>query len=248
MLGVGLSPISLRQAVLEIMRWVERGERRYVCLATVHGVMECRRNPGLRAIYNASGLTTSDGMPLVWLLRAGGHRNASRVYGPDLMLELCSSTGAPPLRHFFYGGAPQVAEQLVVRLKQRFGHLQVAGTYSPPFRQLSAEEDAQIVDRINQSGADLVWVGIGTPKQEHWMADHHGRIEAGAMIGVGAAFDFLSGNKAQAPGWVRRSGFEWLFRLLHEPRRLWRRYLILNPLFLLLVAAQLAGLRKFELK
>jgi len=213
----------------------------------VHTVMECQRDPALKRIHNRSGMTTPDGMPLVWLSRLHGHRHVSRVYGPDLLIAVCQESIRAGYRHFFYGGAEGVPEALAAALLRRFPGLVVAGTYSPPFRPLTPEEDEQIVAMINRARPDIVWVGLGAPKQEYWMAEHVGRLEAPVMVGVGAAFDFHSGRKKQAPRWMQRSGLEWLFRLLTEPRRLWRRYLINNPLFLWLVALQLLGLRRYPL-
>jgi len=238
-LGVGVSAVDLQQAVDIIEGWIERGERRYTCVTGVHGIMESQRDERLRHIHNAAGLVTPDGMPLVWLCRLGGMRCVERVYGPDLLLAYCARTHAAGRRHFFYGGAPGVAEALAARLQQRFPGLCVAGTYSPPFRPLTPAEDEAVVRRIDAAAADIVWVGLSTPKQERWMHAHVGRLAAPALIGVGAAFDFVSGRKRQAPRWMQRSGLEWSFRLASEPRRLWRRYLVTNSLFIWGAAKQL---------
>jgi len=247
-LGVGVSAINMAMALEIIEGWIARREHHYVCVTGVHGVMESQRDRRLRRIHNQAGLVTPDGMPLVWLSRLKGHRHVARVYGPDLMLTLCERSVARGYRHFFYGGAEGVPEQLVANLRRRFPGLQVVGIYSPPFRPLTPEEDEQVVQMINQAAPDIVWVGLSTPKQERWMATHIGRVKAPVLIGVGAAFDFLAGRKRQAPRWMQRSGLEWLFRLLTEPRRLWRRYLINNPLFVLLVLAQALGLRRYSLE
>jgi N-acetylglucosaminyldiphosphoundecaprenol N-acetyl-beta-D-mannosaminyltransferase len=209
--------------------------------------MECRRDLGLRRVFNASGLTTPDGMGIVWLLRLLGHSQVRRVYGPDLLLATCELSLRRGYRHFFYGGAPGVAQELSARLAKRFPGLRVAGHYTPPFHELSAEEDREVVATINAAAADIVWVGISTPKQERWMSAHVGRVTAPVLIGVGAAFDFLSGRKRQAPRWIQRSGLEWLFRLLSEPRRLWRRY-IQYPWFVALVLAQALRLKRYPLE
>jgi N-acetylglucosaminyldiphosphoundecaprenol N-acetyl-beta-D-mannosaminyltransferase len=230
-LGVGISAIDMARAVAEITRWIEDGERHYVCVTGVHGVMEARRDPELRRIHNASGLTTPDGMPMVWAGRRAGVPEMHRVYGPDLMLEVCAVAAERGWSSFFYGGGDGVPELLAERLTDRFPGLRVAGTWSPPFRQLTPEEDEAVVERINRSGADLVWVGLSTPKQERWMAAHVRRLDAKALLGVGAAFDIHAGLLAQAPAWMQRSGLEWLYRLGREPRRLWRRYLRNNPRF-----------------
>ena len=247
-LGVGVSAVNMAITLETIEDWIARREPHYVCVTGVHGVMESQRDPEVRRIHNASGLTTPDGMPLVWLSRLKGHRHVERVYGPDLMVALCERLAERQYRHFFYGGARGVPEQLAANLRRRFPGLQVVGTYSPPFRSLTPEEDEQVVQMINRAAPDIVWVGLSTPKQERWMAAHIGRVKAPVLIGVGAAFDFLAGRKKQAPRWMQRSGLEWLFRLLTEPRRLWRRYLVNNPLFVLLVLAQALGLRRYSLE
>jgi len=242
-LGVGVSAVDMAQAVAEIRRWVEEGERRYVCVTGVHGVMESQRDPELRRIHNASGLTTPDGMPMVWAGRRAGAGHMARVYGPDLMLELCALSVERGWSSFFYGGAPGVPERLAERLAARFPGLRVAGCLSPPFRPLTPQEDEEVVRRIDASGADLVWVGLSTPKQERWMAAHVGRLRAPVLLGVGAAFDIHAGLLPQAPRWMQRSGLEWLYRLAREPRRLWRRYLGNNPRFLLAIVRRPPMLR-----
>ena len=242
-LGVGVSAITMADAVDTIAGWIASRERHYVCITGVHGVMESRRDPALRAIHNAAGLVTPDGMPLVWLGRARGHRRIERVYGPDLMLALCEWSVARGVRHYFYGGAETVADRLAARLQQRYPGLLVAGTYSPPFRPLSADDDDAIVRQINATEPDIVWVGLSTPKQERWMHAHCGRVTAPALIGVGAAFDFHAGLKRQAPRWMQRSGLEWSFRLATEPRRLWKRYLVNNPWFVWEVLRESVGVR-----
>lgn len=244
-LGIGISAVNLHQAVAEIERWIEAGERRYVNVCTVHTVMECHQESRLRQIVNSSGLSTPDGMPLVWLSWLSGQRHVDRVYGPDLMLALCERSATTGARHYFYGGAPGVADRLVTRLRDRFPGLAVAGTHSPPFRDADVDEDAAVLDAINASRADIVWVGLGTPKQDYWVSRHRSRLIAPALIAVGAAFDFHAGLIRQAPRWIQRSGLEWLFRLAQEPRRLAYRYLVYNPLFVMRVALQLTGLRAY---
>ncbi len=246
-LGVGVSAINMDIALNLIDLWIARREPHYVCVTPVHSIMECQRDPELRRIYNNSGMTTPDGMPLVWLSRLFGYYYVDRVYGPDLMLALCERSVTKGYRHFFYGGAEGVPDQLAANLQRRFPGLIITATYSPPFRALTPEEDEQIVNMINDANPDIVWVGLGSPKQERWMAAHIGRIKAPVLIGVGAAFDFLSGRKRQAPRWMQRAGLEWLFRLLSEPRRLWRRYLINNPIFIALVLLQIMGVRRYDL-
>jgi N-acetylglucosaminyldiphosphoundecaprenol N-acetyl-beta-D-mannosaminyltransferase len=240
-LGVGVSAIDTDIAVSTIDGWICRGESRYVCVTGVHGVMESWRDEDLRRIHNSAGLVTPDGMPLVWLSRLLGFRHVEQVCGRDLMLAVCERSAAQGYSQFFYGGAPGVAEKLAVRLRSRFPGLRVGGVYSPPFRALSHEEDRAMVDRINAAAPDIVWVGISTPKQERWMHEHRAALSAAVLIAAGAAFDFHAGLKRHAPRWMQKGGLEWLFRLALEPRRLWRRYLVNNPAFLLLVLLQLLG-------
>lgn len=245
-LGVGISAVNLPQAVEEIDRWIASRAAQYVTVCAVHTVMECQRDASLRRIVNASGLATPDGMPLVWLT-ALRHRHVSRVYGPDLMLAVCERSQATGSRHFFYGGAPGVADLLVRNLKTRYPGLVVAGTHAPPYRPPDTEEDREVLDRINAAAPDIIWVGLGTPKQDYWVARHRALLGAPVLIAVGAAFDFHTGLLPQAPRWIQQSGLEWLFRLVHEPRRLAFRYLVYNPWFVLKVALQSAGLRRYDL-
>ena len=240
-LGVGVSATNMEMALRTIEEWISRRECHYVCATGVHGVMESWRDDDLRRIHNAAGLVVADGAPLAWLSRIMGVRQADHVRGSDLMLKMCERSAKRGYRQFFYGGAPGVAEKLASRLHGQFPLLQVTGVCSPPFRSLSPEEDSAVVDCINSAKPDIVWVGISTPKQERWMSEHWRRLDAPVLIGVGAAFDFHAGLKKQAPYWMQKSGLEWLFRLLSEPRRLWRRYLINNPWFLWLVLLQLLG-------
>jgi N-acetylglucosaminyldiphosphoundecaprenol N-acetyl-beta-D-mannosaminyltransferase len=246
-LGVGVSAIDMTDAVRMIEEWIATGERHYVCVTGVHGVMESQRDATLRHIHNSAGLVTPDGMPLVWLTRSQGHRQVERVYGPDLMLACCDISISKGYRHFFYGGAEGVPELLSERLCRRFPGLRVTGCYSPPFGHLTLEEQNRIVDRINKANPDIVWVGLSTPKQERWMYQYRSKLAAAVLVGVGAAFDFHAGLKKQAPRWMQRSGLEWSFRLLTEPRRLWRRYLTNNPLFVMRVLLQAAGFARYEL-
>lgn len=230
-LGVEVSAIRMADALEVIDEWIRRGERQYVCVTGVHGVMESQRDASLRRIHNAAGLVTPDGMPLVWLCRRRGFSFVERVYGPDLMLACCKRSVSLQYRHFFYGGAPGVAERLAERLRARLPGLAIVGTYSPPFGPGSAKVRNAEVERINAARPHIVWVGLSTPKQERWMAESVGTLTASALIGVGAAFDFHAGVKRQAPRWVQRSGLEWAFRMMSEPRRLGPRYLTNNPLF-----------------
>lgn len=245
-LGVGVSRLTLAQTrdlVLGVRdRSAPRG--RYICVTTVHGLDEARADPAFRRILNSSWLTTPDGMPLVWL----GPPGVERVYGPDLLLAVCEAGRAVGLTHFFYGGNPGVAAELAAKLTARFPGLAVVGTHTPPFRPLEATEAAALRTEIARARPDVLWVGLGTPKQERWMSEFAPMLDAGVLIGVGAAFDFHSGRVRQAPRWMQRSGLEWFFRLCTEPRRLGPRYLKTNPLFLLRVFAQKCGLRRYPLE
>jgi N-acetylglucosaminyldiphosphoundecaprenol N-acetyl-beta-D-mannosaminyltransferase len=246
-LGVGVSPLNLRAAADTIEAWIRAGRRKYVCITGVHGVVESRRDPTIRAIHNAAGLVTPDGMPLVWLLRLAGHRDAGRVYGPDLMLLLLERSVSQGFTHFLYGATEETLAQLQTKLTMRFPGLRVAGRLAPPFRNLTPAEDREIVAAINAATPDFVWVGLSTPKQEIWMAEHRSQLNGKILLGVGAAFDFHAGRRQQAPSWMQRSGLEWLYRLCQEPRRLGPRYLYNNPRFILEVLAQRTGLREYSL-
>ena len=235
-LGVGISAVTMATAVAEISRWIEHKEQHYVCVTGVHGVMESQDDPELLAIHNRSGLTTPDGMPMVWAAHRAGVRQVERVYGPDLMLELSARAAEHGWGFYMFGGKPGVADQLGKRLAKRFPGLKVVGTASPPFHPWTENEDREMVERVNEAGPDVVWVGLSTPKQERWMASHLGHVRAPALIGVGAAFDIHAGLQPQAPRWMQRSGLEWSYRLAREPRRLWRRYLRNNPRFLVAIA------------
>ena len=245
-LGVGISAINMARALSTFDEWIQDGSKQYVCVTPAHAVMDCYRDPSLRSIFNASGLTTPDGMGIVWLLRLHGERDVSRVYGPDLMANVCKLSVEKRWRHFLYGGEPGVADCLKSKLEAQFEGIQIVGTYSPPFRPLHDAEEQDVIRTINAARPDLLWIGISSPKQERWMSQHLPLLNASVMVGVGAAFDFLSGCKPQAPRWMQGLGLEWLFRLATEPRRLWPRY-SQYPLFVFLVLAQFLGLRKYSL-
>jgi N-acetylglucosaminyldiphosphoundecaprenol N-acetyl-beta-D-mannosaminyltransferase len=248
LLGVGVSPTSYEECATLVRQWVD--DRRaspltapahYIVNLNVHSVTTAFFDPSVRAALNAATLATPDGMPLVWSLRSSGVKGQPRVYGPDLMLSLCEQSARLGHRIFLYGGRDdEILGALCSKLRERFPELIVAGTYSPPFRALTPEEDRSCVEQILSSGADIVFVGIGAPKQERWMQDHASRLPGIVMQGVGAAFDFHAGRVKQAPAWLQRAGLEWFFRLMMEPRRLWRRYL-LNPLFLILWGLEKLG-------
>ncbi len=237
-LGTKVDATSYPHAAATACEWAEREESRYVCVATVSQVMEGHDTPGFQEVMNGADLVTPDGMPLVWGLRLLGCKEATRVYGPDLTPIILERAAMEDLPVGFYGGSPRVLDRFAQVMKERFTKLRVAYAYSPPFRDLTLEEDQRIIQDINGSGARILFVGIGNPKQEFWMAAHRGQVQA-VMVGVGAAFDFLAGAKPQAPRWMMGVGLEWLFRLATEPRRLWKRYLKQNPRFIVLFALQL---------
>jgi N-acetylglucosaminyldiphosphoundecaprenol N-acetyl-beta-D-mannosaminyltransferase len=246
LLGVGVNSVNLESTITSLESKISGSERAYICLAPVHNLMACRADPKLRAIFNHSTLTVPDGMGTVWFLRALGHK-AGRVYGPDLMAAACRQGIPLKWRHFFLGGRQKVVERLASNLRADFPGLHVAGIFSPPFRKMDENEVNAMIRQINDGHADIVWVGLGSPKQEFWMAEFRDKLQAPVLIGVGAAFDFLAGAKPQAPKWMQRIGLEWFFRLLTEPRRLWRRYAS-YPLFVLLALAQILGLKSYPIE
>ena len=211
---------------------------RYICVTSVHGIIMAQDDPEVARILNEADIATPDGMPVVWALRSFGHRQQQRVYGPTLMFEICRGAARAGARIFLYGGRTETIAALSAKLSNEFPELLIAGTYCPPFRALTEAEDGQVCEQIVNSGADIVFVGISTPKQEKWMHDHRDYFPGVTMIGVGAAFDFHSGRTKQAPAWMQRNGLEWLFRLAMEPGRLWRRYLLITPRFIPLWAMQ----------
>jgi N-acetylglucosaminyldiphosphoundecaprenol N-acetyl-beta-D-mannosaminyltransferase len=234
---------SYAHAAHEILRWARQGEGRYVCVATVNNVIEARDDPDYHAVIEAADLVTPDGMPLVWGLRLLGVAGATRVYGPDLTPAVCALAAEQGVPVGFHGGTEDVLETLTERLQRRFPKLKIAYRSSPPFGPTTPEGERRTVEDLHRSGVRILFVGLGAPKQERWMAAHKHRVNA-VMLGVGAAFDFLAGRKRQAPRLVQRLGLEWLYRLVHEPRRLWRRYLYRNPRFVVLFAAQLLEERR----
>ena len=246
-LGVGISVLNLTSALDAIAAAVRDRRKGYICVTGVHGVMEAQDDPRFKEILNGAFLCTPDGMPMVWAGKLAGHSGMRRVYGPDLMLDVCAWSETSGARHFFYGGAEGVAGLLVQKLKEKFPGLQVVGTYTPPFRALNDAEVQALQAQIAAGRPDIFWVGLSTPKQEKFMAEFLPRLDCTLMFGVGAAFDFHSGRVSQAPRWMQRSGLEWLYRLCSEPRRLWRRYLRNNPLFLLKFLGQSLRLKRYPL-
>lgn len=247
-LGVGISVLNLNTALAAIADAVRERRKGYICVTGVHGVMEAQDDEAFKRILNGAFLCTPDGMPMVWAGRLAGHREMSRVYGPDLMLDVCAWSETSGAKHFFYGGADGVAELLARKLKAKFPKLGVAGTFTPPFRALNADEENNLREQIRAVQPDIFWVGLSTPKQEKFMAEFLPKLDATVMIGVGAAFDFHSGRVRQAPRWMQRGGLEWFYRLCSEPRRLAKRYFRNNPLFVLKFSSQLAGFKKYPLE
>jgi len=243
-LGVGISVLNLRTALDAIAAAVRDRHRGYICVTGVHGVMEAQDDAAFKKILNDAFLCTPDGMPMVWAGKLNGHAKMRRVYGPDLMLDVCAWSETSGAKHFFYGGAEGVAELLVQKLKTKFPGLQVVGTFTPPFRALNEAEVNNLQALVAAAQPDIFWVGLSTPKQEKFMAEFLPKLDATLMIGVGAAFDFHSGRVRQAPRWMQQSGLEWCYRLGCEPRRLAKRYFRNNPLFVIKYLGQLTGLKK----
>lgn len=243
--GVRIHAVRMDQAIAEMeRRIVARKPGCYVAVTGMHGLSEARNDARFRDILNRAALVVPDGMPLVWLARWHRFPIRRRVCGAELMETFCRTTGSR-FRHFFYGGAPGVADELAERLQTRFG-IQIAGTYTPPFRPLSSKEVGLVKERVKTAAPHILWVGLSTPKQERWMADFGPMLNVPLMVGVGAAFDMHSGRLRRAPRWMQSSGLEWLYRLLQEPRRLWKRYLIVIPEAAWDVTLELLGLRKFD--
>ena len=244
-LGVQVNAVQIPDVIARMERWIsESSACRFIAVTGMHGVTEAQHDKSFKQILNSADLVVPDGMPLVWLARRHGYPLKRRVYGPELMQTFCGETGAK-YRHFLYGGMPGVPELLGKTLKEQFG-IQVVGEYSPPFRPLSTEEDEEILARIHAAKPDVLWIGLSTPKQERWMHEHRPALQVPVVVGVGAAFDLNSGRTTQAPVWMRENGLEWSFRLLTEPGRLWRRYLIYGSEFVFSVASELLAWRTFE--
>lgn len=235
-----IDPTSYTEACNHLIALAQKGGAAYAIPANVHVVMTAYHNPAYQRVVNGAALVTPDGVPLVWGLRWQGFPHQQRVYGPDLTLVLCDRAAQEGIPIYLYGGTEATLGKLAENLQARYPHLAIAGAYAPPFRPLTEAEEIADCDRILASGAKLVFVGLGCPKQEEWMARQSDRLPL-VMVGVGAAFDFHSGQVSQAPRWVMGLGLEWLYRLIQEPRRLWRRYLWNNPAFVVLFSGQLLG-------
>lgn len=246
-LGVGVHAINLDQALEILDASITSGRKGYVCVTGVHGVMEAQRNREFRSILDQALLVTPDGMPTVWVGRLQGHERMRRVFGPDLMLEVCRRSVTSGHTHFLCGGKPGVAEQLGAVLRQRFPGLRVVGTYTPPFGALSPEEESHLIAAISQVRPSIVWVGMSTPRQESFMSRYIPCLETKLMIGVGAAFDMHTGKIKDAPYWIKQAGLQWVHRLSQEPSRLWKRYLVNNSGFVMKLAFQMCGARRYKL-
>jgi N-acetylglucosaminyldiphosphoundecaprenol N-acetyl-beta-D-mannosaminyltransferase len=241
-LGTNVDLVQVPSAIERIERWISEGKKgSYVTLTNVHAVMEAYKDPDFKRVLNDASMVCPDGMPLIWLGRMHGHDLRRRVYGPELMWEFFRRAQDKSYSHFFYGGQPTVLEKLVGELERDFPGIRIAGAYSPPFRSLTQAEKNEVVNMINSTGANILWVGLGCPKQERWMHEHRDLLNVNVMLGVGQAFDIHAGTLNQAPSWMREHGLEWLFRLCTEPKRLWRRYLIYNSKFVLTLTTSAIG-------
>ena len=247
-LGTKIAVFNLETAVEQVCTWLsEPSTGRYICVTGVHGVMESLNRPDVRKAHNSADACVPDGMPMTWIGRLNGFSTIDRVYGPDLMLRLLDLSARQGFTNYFYGGAEGVADDLKLRMVERYPGLNVVGTFCPPFRALEPQEKLEIIRDINTSKADLLWIGLGTPKQELFMAEFHESINSKVSIGVGAAFDFHTGRVSQAPRWMMRAGLEWFYRLCAEPRRLGPRYLKIIPTFLGHIILQQSRLRQYPI-
>ncbi|MGB8479619.1 MAG: WecB/TagA/CpsF family glycosyltransferase [Acidobacteriaceae bacterium] len=244
-LGVKVSAINLKLAVELADQWVTAGNHGYICVTGVHGVMEAQSDSEFRRILNQAFVNTPDGMPMSWIGHLQGFREMNRVYGPDFMTAMCRLSVARGYRNFLYGGKPGVAELLRDTLQRKFPGLQVVGTYTPPFRNLTLEEEEEIFAQVRESRPHILWVGLSTPKQERFMAQYVDCLQIPLLVGVGAAFDYHTGRIRDCSEWIKRAGLQWLHRLMQDPRHLWRRYLRNNPAFLWHIAWQISGLRRY---
>lgn len=243
-LGIPIDVVSQQGVVAKVIDWATEGRSKYICICNVHSVVTAQNDSEFSRILKSSDMNTADGVPLVWTLRSKGYPRQDRVAGPDLIDPLCEAAARNNISMFLYGSTPEVLDEFQKTLYKNHPNLEIAGAMSPPFRELSEKEKDEIVSCINNSGARVVWVGLGCPKQERWMWEHRGRIQA-VMIGVGAAFDYQVGRISRAPVWMRRAGLEWAFRLMQEPRRLFQRYLKTNTLFIKLTLMEILSVKKF---
>ena len=240
-LGTGVSITNMPDTLATLEEWVAAGTKHYVCVTGVHGVMESYNDPELMEIHNASGLTVPDGMPLVWAGKIYGNKQMGRVYGPELMLSACRLSVARKFTHFLYGGRAGVAQKVKENLEKRFPGIAIVGTFTPPFRELNAQEQEELKRQVAACRPDFFWVGLSTPKQERFMYDYLPQLDTRVMLGVGAAFDIHAGLFNDPPAWIKASGMQWFYRLCQDPRRLWKRYLTHNPVFVRKFLRQLLG-------
>jgi N-acetylglucosaminyldiphosphoundecaprenol N-acetyl-beta-D-mannosaminyltransferase len=240
---VPVSSTTIPQACDVIGQWIRERKKTYVCVAPVSTIVDCQSDAEYKKVLDEADMVTPDGMPVVWMAQWMGDRNIARTYGPDLMLALCEKGQSEGYRHYFYGGAESACSLLRNVLQNKFCRMQIAGHYAPPVRNPHAVESEEVISQINKAAPDILWVGLGSPKQDYWMKEHRARLDVPVMIGVGAAFDFLAGTKKQAPRWMRRAGLEWFFRLCSEPGRLWKRYLVGNTKFIYLAGKHLLTIK-----
>jgi N-acetylglucosaminyldiphosphoundecaprenol N-acetyl-beta-D-mannosaminyltransferase len=247
-LGVGVHAFNMETAVETIEAAIESKSKGYICVTGVHGVIEAQRDEKFRAILNKAFMVTPDGMPTVWVGKSQGHPDMKRCYGPDMMLEVCRRSVEKGYSHFLFGGNVGVADQLAAELKAKFPGIRICGAYTPPFRPLNAVEEQELIEMVESTQPDVFWVGLSTPKQERFMSAYLDRLDVKVMAGVGAAFDIHTHQTKDAPMWMQKSGLHWLFRLIQEPKRLWKRYLINNPLFVYQMSLQMLGLRSYRME
>jgi N-acetylglucosaminyldiphosphoundecaprenol N-acetyl-beta-D-mannosaminyltransferase len=244
-LGVKVSAINMSRAIELASQWIATRQPGYVCITGVHGVMEAQKNSDLLEILNHAVMNTPDGMPMSWVGRLQGFDDMDRVFGPDFMSAMCQLSLKRGYRHFLYGGQPGVAEKLRRALEMKFPGLQIVGTYTPPFRALNVKEECELLEKVHNSSPHILWVGLSTPKQEHFMAQYVNQLQVPLLVGVGAAFDYHTGRIRDCSPWIKRAGLQWLHRLLQDPKRLWRRYLRNNPTFVWNITLQLLKLRRY---
>jgi len=245
-LGVGVHAVNMDDALRIVFDAVREHRKGYVCVTGVHGVMEAQKDEVFRRALNSAMLVTPDGMPTVWMGKAQGHRDMDRVFGPEFMWNVCSDSVSRQVTHFLYGGNPGVAEQLRDNLCNSFPGLKIVGTYTPPFRPLNPDEESELIEQVSQASPDFFWVGLSTPKQERFMAAYLDKLDTRVMVGVGAAFDVHTGRIKDCDQWIKRAGLQWAHRLMQEPRRLWKRYLINNPKFIVCAVSQLVGFSDYS--
>jgi len=233
-LGSRVAAVQIPDIIAIFQKWIrDRGPSRYVAVCNVHMIVEAERSASFRKVMDAAALVVPDGSPLIWIGRHSRFPLTRRCYGPDLFQEFSELTAKNGYRHYLYGGHPGVGAKVAERLQKDYPGVKIAGAFAPPFRKLTPEEDEEAVQAINASGADILWVALGCPRQEIWMYEHRERLNVPVVVGVGQAFDIYAGRVAQAPRWMREHGLEWFYRLVTDPRRLWRRYLVYNSEFVL---------------